>query len=1151
MVTATHGKVSHYYNAERLRISGPGVLVASLAGQTVVPGCRCGCYNPQMQNRILLLLPVLASVAFAQTKLLRYPDIQSDSVAFVYAGDLWKAPDQGGRAVRLTADPGLELFPKFSPDGRWIAFTGQYDGDEQVYVMPSDGGEPRQLTFYPARGPLAPRWGYEHQVYGWIPDSSAIVFRSSRSYWGAKDGRLYTVAIDGGLATPLEMPVSGAGVVSPDGDLVAYSPLFRDFRTWKRYQGGWAQDLYIFDRSARTALPITKHVRTDRDPMWIGSDVVFASDRDGTLNLYRYDTRSKNTRQLTREKKWDVRWPSSDSTGRIVYELNGELSVYDFNLGRSRAIKIEVPSDGGSRRPRRVSAAGNVESHSLSPKGRRAVFSARGDIFTVPAEKGPTRNLTRSSDAHDRLPSWSPDGRMIAFVSDKSGEEQVYAVKQDGGELEQLSEGVRGRLYDLRWSPDSKRIVFSDKEGKVYVLEVDSKQVKEIADEPRGRITDYAWSPRGGYLAFTVSVSARANSIFIWDAAGDKLHQVGGEMFDEHTPAWGANGDYLYYLSDREFSPLISSTEWNFATNRQTGVFALALRKDVPHPFPPESDEAEVANGDVSEDADGKGSDEGSGDKETDSSGDKDDGNGDSKKGPIRIDFDGLAERVARVPVDADNYPYSGLAAIDGSLLVVRGEPFYYGRDSGVESEIKIFDLKKRDFKTVTQGRRFALSDDGKKILVRQKGSYKLYDAKADAKSPKTLSTSGLQVDLVPEEEWETIFDEVWRRYRDFFYVENMHGYDWEAIGNQYRPWLAHVRHRSDLNYLIGEMIAELNVGHAYISGGDYRMPDRPKVALMGADLELDSASGRYRIARILRGHNEESGYRAPLTEIGVDARVGDYLLAIDGEEVSAGDNPYVFLRHKASRPVKLLLNDRPEREGAREVVYRPITDESGLRYLNWVEGNLKAVDEASDGRVGYIHVPDMSSSGISEFVKWYFPQLRKEGLVVDVRGNGGGNVSQMLIERLSRKLLGTRYSRTNSEFRTYPNEVFLGHLVCLVSENSASDGDIFAARFKQAGLGPLIGKRSWGGVIGITSHGALMDGGDVRVPEFATNAIDGSWIIEGHGVDPDIVVENDAESVLAGKDPQLERGIEEVLRRIRENPRPLPTRPADPVRTR
>ena len=1086
--------------------------------------------------RALVLLTASSAVASAQTKLLRYPDIHGDRIVFVYAGDLWTAPDQGGAAVRLTAHPGLELFPKFSPDGQWVAFTGQYDGDEQVYAVSAQGGEPRQLTFYPARGPLAPRWGYDHHVHGWTPDGSAVLFRSTRSFWGAKDGRLYTVSVEGGLPQPLEMPVSGAGDLSADGRRVAYSPLFRDFRAWKRYQGGWAQDLYIFDRDSGSARRITDHVRTDRDPMWIDGDVYFASDRDGTLNLFRFAPDSGRTKQLTSEKVWDVRWPSTDSKRRIVYELNGELSVYDIKSGRSRRVRIDVPSDGVASRARRVSAKGNVEAFGLSPKGNRAVFSARGDIFTAPAEKGPTRNLTQSSDAHDRLPSWSPDGSRIAFVSDMTGEQQIHVVGHQGGKAEQVTAGEYGRLYRIAWSPDSKRLAFSDKEGKAYLLDLATKEVREIADETRGRITDYEWSPHGGFLAFTVSVASRVNSIFIWDVEASKLHQVGGALFDEFTPVWGAKGDYLYFLSDREFSPLISQAEWNFATNRQTGVFALALRKDAPHPFPPESDEAEVEDESSeekdSEDSDGKG------------------GEGKSEaEGPIRIDFDGLGERVARVPVPADNY--GQLQGVEGSLLLVRRAPFYYGRDSDTEPEIKIFDLKKRELKTVTQGGSYALTRDGKKLLVRQGGSYKLYDAKPDAKSPKTVSTDRMHVDLVPAEEWEVVFNEVWRRYRDFFYVENMHGYDWEAIRDQYRPWLAHVKHRSDLNYVIGEMIAELNVGHAYISGGDYETPSRPTVALMGAGLELDEASGRYRIARILRGHNEEAEYRAPLTEIGIDAREGDFILAIDGEDLRADDNPYRMLRHKASRPVELLLNDVPEREGARTVVFNPIRDESKLRYLAWVEGNRRQVEEATEGRVGYIHVPDMSSAGISEFIKWYYPQMRKEGLVVDVRGNGGGNVSQMLIERLSRKLLGTRFSRTNEDFRTYPNEVFLGHLVCLVSENSASDGDIFAARFKQAGLGPLIGKRSWGGVIGITSHGPLIDGGDVRVPEFATNAVDGSWIIEGHGVDPDIVVENDPESVIAGRDLQLERGIEEVMRKIREDPPQRPTRPPDPVRTR
>ncbi len=1084
-----------------------------------------------MTLRILFYSAFAAAALGAQTKLLRFPDIHDDRLVFVYAGDLWTASTGGGTAVRLTAHPGLELFPKFSPDGKRIAFTGQYDGDEQVYVIPAEGGEPKQLTYYPARGPLAPRWGYDHHVYGWTPDGKAVLFRSTRDYWGAKDGKLYTVPVTGGLPSALEMPVAGAGDFSPDGDAVAYSPLFRDFRTWKRYQGGWAQDLYIFYRKTAEALQITAHVRSDRDPMWIGNAVYFASDRGGSLNLYRYDIASKKTAQVTREKQWDVRWPSSDGRSQIVYELNGELQVFDVESKEQREIEIHVPTDAVYKRPTRISASKNIEDFELSPSGKRALFAARGDIFTAPVEKGPTRNLTRSSDAHDRLPRWSPDGKKIAFVSDKSGEEQIYIVDQDGGsDPEPLTDGLQARLFHPQWSPDSKRIAFGDKDGQVYVLDVESKELKKIARDVNRGTNVYRWSPNGGFIALQMSVTPMTDSIFIWEAATDTLRQVTGEMFHERTPVWGAKGNYLYYSSDREFAPQISNTEWNFATDRQAGVFALALRKDIPHPFPPESDEVEI------EDEEG-GQEEAASKKDAE-----------QKNQPIRIDFDGLAERVAAAPVAADNY--YGLSAVEGSLILVRGAPFYYGRQADVKPEIKIFDLEKRELKPLTGGGSYALSRDGKKIMVRQDGAYKVFDVKPQAKDGKTVSTANLKLQREPEREWETIFNEVWRRYRDYFYVENMHGYDWAALREQYRPWLEHVAHRSDLNYLIGEMIAELNVGHAYISGGDYATAERPKSALMGAELALDADAGRYRIQKILAGQNEEAVYRSPLTEIGVDAREGDYILAIDGEELRAEENPYRLLVHKADRPVELTLNDKPSFEGARAVRYKPLVSESNLRYFNWVAGNRKRVDAATNGKVGYIHIPDMGAAGIREFIKWYYPQIRKQGMVVDVRGNGGGNVSQMILGRLSRKLLGTRFSRTSEYVRTYPAEVFHGHLVCLLSENSASDGDIFPARFKEAGLGPLIGKRSWGGVIGITSHGPLLDGGDVRVPEFATNAVDGGWIIEGHGVDPDIVVENDVESVLTGRDPQLERGIAEVLRMIRENPKTYPERPADPVRT-
>lgn len=1087
----------------------------------------------------LCLVLLTAGVSVAQTKLLRYPDIHGDQVAFTYAGDLWLASTSGGLARRLTAHPGQELFAKFSPDGEWIAFTGQYDGDEQVYVIPTTGGEPRQLTFYPARGPFAPRWGYDNQVYDWSPDGSAVLFRSMRYGWDLSDTRLYLAPVEGGLPTPLAMPVSGGGDLSPDGTRVAYSPLARDFRTWKRHEGGWAQDLYIFDLESYDLEQVTDHVRSDRDPMWIGSKIYFSSDRDGTLNLYSYDTRTKVLEQLTTSDVWDVRWPSDDGDHQIVYELNGELQVYDLGEGASHSVSIDVPDDGLAKRPSRTEVADLIEGFALSPKGERALFVARGDVFTAPIENGRTRNLTQSSGAHDKWARWSPDGKQIAFISDVTGEEEIYLVSQDGsGEPVQLTEGGQVMRYAPEWSPDGSRLAFSDKDGRLYVLEVATRELIQIADEAREQILDYTWSPNGGYVAFSMTDINDYGSIYIWSVADRQLHRVTGEMFHDFEPVWDPDGDYLYYFADREYAPQISSIEWNFATDRETYIYALALREDVAHPLPPESDEVTI---------DGEEDDE-----DEEENGDKEEENGEDKpKDPIQIDFDGLAGRVARIPVDADNF--NGLTAASGHLLYVRGTPFYYGREADTKSSLQLFSFEDREGTTLAEDiSGYALSSDGKKVLVRQGSSFNLYDVKSGGKdSAKAVSTGELVVDLVPEEEWAQIFDEVWRRNRDFFYVENMHGYDWEALREQYRPWLEHVGHRSDLNYLIGEMIAELNVGHTYKAGGDYEIPDRQPVALLGAELELDEAAGRYRFAKILQGHNEEDKYRSPLTEIGVDVAEGDYLLAIDGADLTAETNPYQLLRNKTGHPVELTVRDQPILDGARKVSINPITNEADLRYLDWVEGNWRKVNEMTDGSVGYIHVPNMGAEGISEFIKWYYPQLRKEGLVVDVRSNGGGNVSQMLIERLRRSLLGTGFSRNSDTPGTYPLTTFYGHMVCLLDEDSASDGDIFPHYFREAGIGPLIGKRTWGGVTGITNRGQLIDGATIYVPEFGTNAIDGSWIIEGHGVEPDIEVENDAKSILEGRDPQLERGVEEVLRMIREDPKSLPERPAPPVKTK
>ena len=1087
----------------------------------------------------LLLTSTPALSAQESTKLLRFPDIHGDQLVFSYGGDLWRASTSGGTAIRLTAHPGVELFGKFSPDGQWIAFTGQYDGDEQVYVMPATGGEPEQLTYYPARGPLPPRWGYDNQVYGWTPDGEHVLFRSLRDADGIRaNSNLYTVDKDGGLPVKLPMPDSGAGDLSPDGKHIVYSPLARDFRTWKRYEGGWAQDLYRFDLASHEVTPIAHNKRTERDPMWIGDAIYFVSDRDDTLNLYRSSLDGNSVEQLTNSTDWDVRWASADDQ-RIVYEFGGELAIYDTRNGAVSSPSIVVPDDGINRRPRRLEVGGQINDLELSPAGKRALFVARGDVFTVPVENGPTRNLTNTSTAHEKHSRWAPDGRHIAFVSDASGEEQIHLIEQTGKDEKQLTRFTSdtGMLFPPSWSPDSELLAVGDKNGKIYVVDAETGDATEVADEEYGLATDYAWSPDSRWLSFSLGSANGNNSIWIWSRDEGIKRRVTDEMFNEAGAEWDPNGKYLYYVSQREFAPLISQVEWNFAGNRMSSIFALALTKDAPHPLPPRSDEAEVKaeDGEKADDAD-------KGDKKRDA--DKAEGDKDET---VKIDFDGLAQRVTQLPIPADNI--SAFRAVAGKLVFSTFGPPYYGRGSETPPALHVFDFESRETgELASPVGGWAVAPGGKKIIVSRGGSYAVHDVAAGSKG-KPVSTRDMAVDSNPSEEWITIFDQAWRRFRDFFYVDNMHGYDWDAIGEQYQTLLEHVAHRSDLNYVIGEMIAELNVGHAYIAGGDYEIPDRPRVALPGARFSLDESSNRYRIAHLFDGHNEEAKYRAPLRAIGVDASEGDYLFAIDGEDVTGTDNPYRLLRYKTD-PVTLTLANSAQGE-RREVTFEPIISEANLLYLDQVNHNREWVAEQSGGRVGYIHVPDMGANGAYEFIKWYYPQIRKEGLVVDVRANGGGNISQWIIERLDSELLGTRFSFSNDNAATYPNTVFHGHMVCLINETSASDGDIFPARFRKAGLGPLIGMKTWGGVVGISGFGPLLDGGSVLVPLASTNDTDGSYIIEGVGVSPDIEVENTPAEVIAGRDPQLQRGLDEVLAAMEREPKRLPERPADPIKTK
>jgi tricorn protease len=956
--------------------------------------------------------------------------------------------------------------------------------------------------------------------------------------------------MNGGAATALPMPVSGAGHFSPDGKKIVYSPLWRDFRSEKRYQGGWANDLYIFDLTHPKLLQVTNDPRTDRDPMWIGDAIYFNSDRTGVFNLFRYDIATRQTKQLTHYQDWDVRWPSADADGQIVYESDGALHIYDTRDDEDRALSIVVPADGTTTHPQTVNAADNIESLALSPGGERVGIVARGDVFSVPVEHGITRNLTRSSSAHDREIAWSTDGKRLAYVSDRSGEEEIYVQTQDGNDPPvRVTSGSSSRLYAPRWSRDDKRIAFSDNTGRLYVIELTTKRRVMVARDPGELTQDYRWSPDGRFLSYSLEEPNGFSGVFIWSAADGKSRRVTPPFFNAHSPAWAPNGELLYFLSEREYQPLLSTIEFDFATDRQTGIFAVTLRKDVKNPFGIRDDEPGDDKNDADKNADGDGNIDkgtGNGKRQRKTKG--------SVKSPIKIEFEGIEQRVIRVPLEADNL--TNLEAGDESLLYQRSGPPYYGRDSGVKAGVMAYSIKDREAKPVAEDvTAWAATADGKHVLVQLASKEIKYfevgtASKGLSEDAKSVSLAGLTTTRIPAAEWREIFAEVWRRYRDYFYVENMHGYDWQKLREKYQPLLDFVGSRADLNYVIAEMISELTVQHAYIEGGDLGLPKRPFVALPGARFELDAKSGRYRIAKIFAGQNEEERYRSPLTEVGVDAHVGDYVLAINGRELKAGTDPYELLQAAPNQPVEWRVSAAADGRAARTVRYQPLSSESGLLYLAWVTENRARVERMSQGRLGYIHIPDMGEAGIREFIKWWYPQVRKEGLVVDVRDNEGGNISELLIERLARTLHGTSFARNHETAETYPRVVQPGPKVALINEDTASDGDIFAYAFRQWKIGALIGKRTWGGAVGITDHGPLLDGGTVFVPEFGTADENGRWIIEGHGVDPDIVVEQDPLEVLNGHDPQLERGVQELMKRLPATPAGLPQRAAPPVKT-
>ncbi len=1059
-----------------------------------------------------------------EARLLRFPATNGQDVVFSYAGDLYKVSLNGGEAKRLTSHIGYEMFAKYSPDGKYIAFTGQYDGNTEVYLMPNEGGEPQRLTYTAtnARDDLGDRMGPNNIVMTWSPDGKNIVYRNriSESF----DGKLWTVSPEGGMPELIPLPEGGFCSYSPDGKKLAYNRVMREFRTWKYYRGGMADDIWIYDPKAGKVENITDNVAQDIFPMWIGDEIFFLSDRDHTMNLFVYNTQTHQTEKVTDYTEYDVKFPSSNGQ-LIVYENGGYLYKFDPSTRRSEKITVTLTSDNIYARKEMKKVADNLTNASLSPDGNRMAITARGEVFDMPVGKGVTRDITRTPGANDRGAEWSPDGKYIAYISDVTGETEIWLQAAEGGKPEQLTKDNDTYIRSLIWSADSKKVFYTDRKNRIVEVNVSSKAKRTLTDDPGGEFRKVSCSPDSQWLAYTKSGENNMNVVYVYHLESGNEYPVTEKWYDSSSPVFSTDGKYLIFDSERDFNPTYSQVEWDYSYNQMGGIYLALLSADTPSPLLPK-------DGMTGDDDKGKG---------------PKDEKKDVEPVTVKIDPDGLPFRLVKLPLKAGRY----------NNFCSDGKKVWYSAGFG---GLKVFDLKEQKEENVGEGFMMSVAAGGKKALLSKGGGMGFMGMGASAgremyvvdfpvnKAPspqeKPVDLSNLVAPVDYAQEWAQIFDEVWRAYRDGFYLENMHGADWKALKEKYAVLLPHVKTRLDLNYVIGEMISELACGHAYVTPGEVKGPERISMGLLGAEISRDK-SGFFKIDKILPGAVYSQSLRSPLTEPGLDVKEGDYIVSIDGVSTESVDNIYSLLAGKANVLTELGINTKASADGAKKVVVSPIDDEYPLYHYNWVQNNIKRVEEATDGRVGYIYIPDMGPEGLNEFARYFYPQLDKEALIIDDRANGGGNVSPMIIERLLREPYRLTMRRGSDKIGTVPNGTLVGPKVLLINKYSASDGDLFPWSFKATGIGKVIGTRTWGGIIGISGPLPYMDGTDVRVPFFTNyDYKTGEWIVENHGVDPDILIDNDPIKEQAGTDEQLEKAIEVILQELK-NRKPIPPVPA------
>lgn len=1060
-----------------------------------------------MKKTILLFIfsLLIVNINAEEARLLRFPATNGSDVVFSYAGDLYKVSINGGTAQRLTSHVGYEMFPKFSPDGQTVAFTGQYDGNTEVYTIPVTGGEPLRITYTPtnARDDLGDRMGPNNIVMGWTPNGKEIIYRNRIS--DGFSGKLYQVNKEGGLSNVVPLPEGGFCSYSPDGSKLAYNRVMREFRTWKYYEGGMADDVWIYDPKAKSVENITNNKAQDIFPMWIGDEIFYTSDRDRTMNLFVYNTKTKQTEKITNFTDYDIKFPSVHGNF-IVFEKGGYIYKFDARTRQAEKLTITLTSDNIYARNEIKNGSEYLTAASLSADGERLIVTARGEVFDVPAEKGVTKNITRTPGAHERGGEWSPNGKMIAYISDASGETELYVQDATGSEPVQLTKDNHTYIRTFSWSPDSKSIVYTDRQNRINLLDVASKKKTTLLQDPVGEPSGVSFSPDSKWLTYTRSESNNFSVVYVLNIASKKENAITDKWYESYNPAFSKDGKYIVFSSSRDFNPTYGSKEWNHTYPYGFGVYLSLLTNDTPSPF---LEKDAIVNEDKKEE---------------------------KKDSTVNVsfNFEGITERVVKLPVSTGYYH---------SFYMDAGK-VYYSRGGNTH----MYDLNKQKEETIAEGASMSVDYNSKKALfVKGKQLFVTAIPQAKVSLESAVDLSNMKINIDYPQEWAQIYDEAWRVYRDGFYLENMHGVDWKAMKEKYAVMLPHVKTRLDLNYLIGELIGELNIGHAYVNPGEMPGAERINMGLLGAEISRDK-SGFFKLEKILKGETWDKNLRSPLTEPGIEAAAGDYIVAIDGVATNSVNDMYKLLVGKAEVPTELMLNSKPDLKGARKVVIKPIASEYALYHYEWVQGNIKKVEEASGGKIGYIYIPDMGVDGLNEFSRYFYPQLDKEGLIIDDRANGGGNVSPMILERLAREPYRLTMRRGSTRVGTVPDAVQVGPKVCLINKYSASDGDLFPWGFRALGLGKLIGTRTWGGIVGISSSMPYMDGTDIRVPFFTSyDAETGEWIIENYGVAPDIEIDNDPIREWNGEDQQLDRAIEEVMKELKDR-KPLKPIPAPRV---